>query len=84
MNTSEHNIKQPTKRLYNIMFIHKLKKQRSNSLPRTLPPAHHPTSPLPFTPIIKYNIYYNNKIMQIDLGYNIIISEIYNTKHISQ
>ena len=53
------------------MFIHKFKNKDPilslvPSHPPIIPP---PPPPLPFTPIIKYNIYYNNKIMQINLEY---------------
>ena len=66
MNTSKHKIKQPTKRLYNIICIHKFK---NNDLILSLVPSHPPIippPPPPFTPIIKYNIYYNNNNQKYD------------------
>ena len=52
------------------MFINKFKnKDPILSLVPSHPPIIPPPPPLPFTPIIKYNIYYNDKIMQINLEY---------------
>ena len=44
MNTSKHNLKQPTKRLYNIIFIHKFK---NNDPILSLVPSHPPIIPPP-------------------------------------
>ena len=83
MNTSKHKIQRPTKRLYNIIFIRKFKNNDPilslvPSHPPIIPPPP-PPPPLPFTPIIKYNIYYNKK--NANQSWIQHISEIYNTKH---